>query len=99
MEPMQLTEMMYALRNPAGVPFYPIVFVGLGVLTFALHIFFVQLMLGTAALTLYGAYKQENHWRRLASSVLRRCCLCRWCTTRNGTPQTCYPRIGLSALL
>ena len=70
MEPMQLTEMMYALRNPAGVPFYPIVFVGLGVLTFALHIFFVQLMLGTAALTLYGAYKQENHWRRLASAML-----------------------------
>ncbi|MFA6699310.1 MAG: hypothetical protein WCS28_03995 [Thiomicrospira sp.] len=70
MEPMQLTEMMLALRNPAGVPFYPIVFVGLGVLTFALHIFFVQLMLGTAAITLYGAYKQDSHWRRLASAML-----------------------------
>ena len=70
MEAMQLTEMMYAMRNPAGVPFYPIVFVLLGVLTFAMHIFFVQLMLGTAAITAYGAFKQDEHWRRLASAML-----------------------------
>ncbi|GAB6070676.1 hypothetical protein JCM30760_17730 [Thiomicrorhabdus hydrogeniphila] len=66
----QVTEMMYALRNPAGVPTYPIIFVGLGVLTFALHIFFVQLMLGTSAITIFGAFKNEAKWRRLASAML-----------------------------
>lgn len=70
METMQLTEMMYAMRNPAGVPFYPIVFIGLGILTFALHIFFVQLMLGTAAITIYGAFSKTEYWRRLASAML-----------------------------
>jgi len=66
----QVTEMMYALRNPAGVPTYPIIFVGLGVLTFALHIFFVQLMLGTSVITIFGAFKNEAKWRRLASAML-----------------------------
>lgn len=66
----QLTEMMYALRNPAGVPTYPIVFIGLGVLTFALHILFVQIMLGTSALTIYGSFSQDTKWRRLASAMI-----------------------------
>ncbi|UQB42968.1 hypothetical protein JX580_03500 [Thiomicrospira microaerophila] len=70
MEVAQLTDMMYALRNPAGVPFYPIVFIALGVLTFAMHIFFVQLMLGTGAITAYGAFSNNPYWQRLASAML-----------------------------
>lgn len=66
----QVTEMMYALRNPAGVPTYPIIFIGLGVLTFALHILFVQLMLGTSAITLYGAFNSNPYWRRLGAAML-----------------------------
>ena len=66
----QVTEMMYALRNPAGVPTYPIIFIGLGVLTFALHILFVQLMLGTSIITIFGAFKNEAKWRRLAAAML-----------------------------
>ncbi len=66
----QVTEMMYALRNPAGVPTYPIIFIGLGVLTFALHILFVQLMLGTSAITIFGAFKNDAKWRRLAAAML-----------------------------
>lgn len=66
----QITEMMYALRNPAGIPTYPIIFIGLGVLTFALHILFVQLMLGTSAITIFGAFKDDAKWRRLASAML-----------------------------
>lgn len=66
----QITEMMYALRNPAGIPTYPIIFVGLGVLTFALHILFVQLMLGTSAVALYGAYNNSAHWRRLGMAMI-----------------------------
>jgi len=66
----QVTDMMYALRNPAGVPTYPIIFIGLGVLTFALHILFVQLMLGTSAITIFGAFKNDAKWRRLAAAML-----------------------------
>lgn len=66
----QVTEMMYALRNPAGIPTYPIIFIGLGVLTFALHILFVQLMLGTSVITIFGAFKDDTKWRRLAAAML-----------------------------
>jgi hypothetical protein len=66
----QITEMMYALRNPAGVPTYPIIFVGLGVLTFALHILFVQLMLGTSVITIFGSFTNNAYWRRLAAAML-----------------------------
>lgn len=66
----QVTDMMYALRNPAGIPTYPIIFMSLGVLTFALHILFVQLMLGTSVITLFGAFKNQPYWRRLAAAML-----------------------------
>ncbi|BBP42983.1 hypothetical protein [Thiosulfativibrio zosterae] len=66
----QVTEMMYALRNPAGVPTFPIIFMGLGVLTFALHILFVQIMLGTSAITIFGSFSQSPYWRRLAAAML-----------------------------
>ncbi|MPQ75439.1 hypothetical protein [Hydrogenovibrio sp. JE_KL2] len=66
----QITDMMYALRNPAGLPSYPIIFIGLSVLTFALHILFVQLMLGTSVITLIGAFSQNTYWRRLGAAML-----------------------------
>ena len=66
----QVTEMMYALRNPAGIPTYPIIFIGLGVLTFALHILFVQLMLGTSVVTIFGSFNSNPYWRRLAAAML-----------------------------
>ena len=66
----QVTEMMYALRNPAGIPTYPIIFIGLAVLTFAMHILFVQLMLGTSAMTIFGAFSKNPYWRRLAAAML-----------------------------
>ena len=61
---------LYALRDPAGLPFYPLVFTLLGVLTFALHIFAVQLMLGASALTMIGAFRSDANWRRLAAAML-----------------------------
>lgn len=63
-------NILYALRDPAGVPFYPLVFALLGVLTFALHIFSVQLMLGASALTMIGALRSDANWRRLATAML-----------------------------
>jgi hypothetical protein len=62
--------MLYALRDPAGVPSHPIIFLVLGVLTWALHIAAVQVMLGASALTLYGAFSRDTHWRRLAAAMI-----------------------------
>jgi hypothetical protein len=64
------TAMLYALRDPAGVPSHPVIFLVLGVLTWALHIAAVQVMLGAATLTLFGAFKQDGPWRRLAAAML-----------------------------
>ncbi|MDZ7802741.1 hypothetical protein [Thiohalophilus sp.] len=63
-------EALYALRDPAGIPFYPVVFMILGVLTFAMHIFAVQLMLGATGMTLFGSFAGHDHWRRLSGAML-----------------------------
>ena len=62
--------MLYALRDPAGVPAHPVIFLVLGVLTWALHIAAVQVMLGASALTIFGALSRDAHWRRLAAAML-----------------------------
>lgn len=63
-------EMLLALRDPAGVPSHPLVFLLLGVLTFALHIAAVQVMLGAGTLVLAGAFRADARWRRLAETML-----------------------------
>lgn len=63
-------SILYALRDPAGIPTHPLVFMLLGVLTFALHIFAVQLMLGASGLTIVGSFKSNPYWRRLASAMV-----------------------------
>lgn len=63
-------EMLLALRDPAGVPSHPLVFLLLGVLTFALHVAAVQVMLGSGALVLAGAFRADARWRRLAAGML-----------------------------
>ena len=63
-------DMLMALRDPAGVPSHPLVFLALGVLTFALHMAAVQVMLGAAALTMRGAFAADTRWRRLAAAML-----------------------------
>jgi len=63
-------EMLLALRDQAGVPSHPVVFLILGVLTFALHMAAVQVMLGAATLALRGAFSANLPWRRLAGTML-----------------------------
>lgn len=63
-------EMLYALRDPAGIPSHPLVFLVLGVLTLALHLAAVHVMLGAGTLTLRGAFSDNPHWRRLAAAML-----------------------------
>lgn len=63
-------EMLYALRDAAGVPSHPLLFLLLGVVTFALHIGAVQVMLGSAALVLFNAFSADAMRRRLAAAML-----------------------------
>ncbi len=62
-----------ALRDHAGVPFYPIVFQGLYVLTWALHAAFVLLALGSMGLSLYGTTRQrmDENWKILTPHLIQ----------------------------
>lgn len=64
------TALLEGLRDPAGLPFYPQVFMGLSVLTFALHIFVVQLMLGASGVAIWGAFRKDVHARRLGLTMV-----------------------------
>ncbi|MEW6765033.1 MAG: hypothetical protein AB1344_04495 [Pseudomonadota bacterium] len=63
-------QALYALRDVAGIPTHPVVFLILGVATFALHIAAVQIMLGASGLTIWGALSGDAHKRRLAQSMV-----------------------------
>ena len=66
-------SVLLALRDPAGVPFYPIVFQILYILTWALHAAFVLLSLGAMGLSLYGSTKegQDKHWSILTPHLIQ----------------------------
>jgi hypothetical protein len=61
---------LYALRSPLGLPAHPAIFLALLVLTWALHMLAVHVMLGSAALCLFGSFSAGPRWRRLASAML-----------------------------
>ncbi|UOG90707.1 MAG: hypothetical protein L3K52_10890 [Candidatus Thiothrix sulfatifontis] len=63
-------EMLYALRDVAGVPSHPVLFLILGVLTFALHMIAVQVMLGASGLVIWGALSKAAYKRQLAAAML-----------------------------
>ncbi len=54
-----------------GVPFFPIVFQFLMVLTFTLHIFFVNLTIGTLLISLYLSFKRDEFSKKLSSSLIK----------------------------
>ncbi len=66
-------SVLLALRDPAGVPFYPVVFQALYILTWALHAAFVLLALGAMGLSLYGSFLQKNdsHWKILTPHLIQ----------------------------
>ena len=66
-------SVLLALRDPAGVPFYPIIFQLLYVLTWALHIAFVLLSLGSLGLSLYGSAKgsSDKYWSILTPHLIQ----------------------------
>lgn len=66
-------SVLLALRDPAGVPFYPVVFQALYILTWALHAAFVLLSLGAMGLSLYGTFRQKHdpHWKILTPHLIQ----------------------------
>jgi len=64
---------LLALRDPAGIPFYPVVFQALYILTWALHAAFVLLALGSMGLSLYGTFqqKEDSHWKILTPHLIQ----------------------------
>jgi len=64
---------LHALRDPAGVPFYPVVFQALYILTWALHAAFVLLAIGGMALSLVGSGRQANdpNWKILTGHMIQ----------------------------
>lgn len=68
---MDIGLVLNTLRDPAGVPFYPIVFQALYILTWALHIAFVLLALGGIPLALIGTAKKsiDDNWKKLGAHM------------------------------
>ena len=66
-------SVLLALRDPAGVPFYPVVFQALYILTWALHAAFVLLSLGAMGLSLYGTMQQKTspYWAMLTPHLIQ----------------------------
>ncbi len=59
-----------SLMDVAGAPAHPLVFLVLGVVTFALHIAAVSLMLGTLGLSAWGAFSRSPYAGRLSHTLM-----------------------------
>ncbi|MDD4507028.1 MAG: hypothetical protein PHE60_11725 [Sulfurospirillaceae bacterium] len=70
---MDMGLILNTLRDPAGVPFYPIVFQALYILTWALHIAFVLLTLGGMVVSIVGHMKKsiDDNWKLLESHMIQ----------------------------
>ncbi len=68
---MTIVEYIQSVRDPMGLPFYPLVFQILMVLTFALHIIFVNLVIGGVTLALWGEIKGGPYPKRLSRTMAR----------------------------
>lgn len=68
---MEVNAMINMLQDPMGIPFYPILFQVLMILTFSLHIMFVNFVIGTSFLSVYGYLNGGEYWKRLSKSMVR----------------------------
>jgi len=68
---MDINVAVQALRDPFGVPFYPWVFQLLMVLTFALHILFVNLAVGGIGMAVYAHFKGNDFYRNLSQTLAK----------------------------
>ncbi|MBN2332203.1 MAG: hypothetical protein JXO49_00755 [Deltaproteobacteria bacterium] len=68
---MDLQSALINLRDPMGVPFFPWLFQGLMVLTFALHIVVVNLVVGGIFMAVYHHFKGGEYGQRLSKGLAR----------------------------
>lgn len=68
---MNTLEYLKLLRDPMGIPFYPQVFEILMILTFALHIIFVNLVVGSTGLTIWYYINKNEYAERLIKAFAR----------------------------
>jgi hypothetical protein len=66
---MDIGTMIKTLQDPMGMPFYPILFQILMVLTFAVHIMFVNFTLGLSFFSAYGFVRGNGYWGSLSRSL------------------------------
>lgn len=63
--------LLNTLRSPSGVDFYPVVIQVLMVLTWAVHMFFINLVIGSMFLTIYGYFQKDLRWRHLSQKLIK----------------------------
>jgi hypothetical protein len=68
---MELSLFVNSMRDPSGLPFYPLVFQALLVLTFAMHITMINLAIGCAFTAVCEAGKKTAYGLRLARGLGR----------------------------
>jgi hypothetical protein len=66
---MDTGTMIKTLQDPMGIPFYPILFQILMILTFAVHIMFVNFTLGLSFFSAYGFVRGNGYWGALSRSL------------------------------
>jgi hypothetical protein len=68
---MEVSELLERMRDPLGAPFYPRVFQLLLLITWAIHILFVTMALGSSVISIYGFIKGGDYQTRLARSAAK----------------------------
>ena len=68
---MDIGTMVKTLQDPMGIPFYPILFQILMILTFAVHIMFVNFTLGLSFFSAYGFVRGHGAWGGLSHSLAK----------------------------
>jgi hypothetical protein len=70
---MEIGVILDAMRDPAGIPSHPRVFQVLMVATWVLHIAFVQMTMGVAALSIVGFHRRDRHphWHALSVAMTK----------------------------
>ena len=68
---MNISEMLKSLQDPVGIPFYPLAFQILLVLTFSLHIVFVNFVIGGSFMAVYSYFRTGKHYRALSKAFAK----------------------------
>ncbi len=68
---MNIPDMLKSLQDPLGIPFYPLVFQILLVVTFALHIIFVNFVVGGSFMSVYAYLRGDAYHRTLSKAFAK----------------------------